>query len=182
MKLRRSLLYLLPIVVLGVLIAMFWRGLYMNPRILPSPLIGKPVPAFNLPELRHPGDPITQQSLIGHISLVNVWGSWCVACRDEQQTLMAFAKQNVIPVYGWDYKDDRQSALDWLAQRGDPYEAIAFDATGDAAINWGVYGAPETFLVDQHGIIRYKYIGPLTPAVISKDLMPRIQALQREGA
>lgn len=179
---KRSLLYLLPIVVLGVLIAFFWRGLYMNPRILPSPLIGKPVPVFNLPELKHPQDPITQQSLMGHVSLVNVWGTWCFACRDEQQTLMAFAQQNVVPIYGWDYKDDRQNAIEWLAKRGDPYKAVAFDATGDAAINWGVYGAPETFLVDRHGIIRYKYIGPLTPEVIAKDLLPRIQALQREGA
>ena len=178
---KRSLLYLLPIVVLAGLIGFFWRGLYLNPRILPSPLIGKSVPVFSLPELHHPEDPITQQSLMGHVSLVNVWGTWCYACREEQQTLMAFARQNVVPIYGWDYKDDRQAALAWLAERGNPYAAIAFDASGDAAINWGVYGAPETFLIDAHGIIRYKYIGPLTPDVIQKDLLPRIQALQHEG-
>jgi cytochrome c biogenesis protein CcmG/thiol:disulfide interchange protein DsbE len=178
---KRSRLFLLPIAVLGVLIALFWRGLYVNPRILPSPLIGKPVPAFNLPELRHPDDAITQQNLIGHISLVNVWGSWCYACREEQQSLMDLASQNVVPIYGWDYKDDRQSALAWLAQRGDPYNAVVFDATGDAAINWGVYGAPETFLIDSHGIIRYKYIGPITPDVIKRELLPRIQALRRTG-
>lgn len=179
---KRSLLYLLPLVVLGALIAVFWRGLYLKPRILPSPLIGKPVPVFSLPELYHPKDPITQKNLIGHVSLVNVWGTWCFACREEQQTLMAFSRQNVVPIYGWDYKDDRQDALDWLAKRGDPYTEVAFDATGDAAINWGVYGAPETFLIDKRGIIRYKYIGPLTPSAIQKDLMPRIRALQREGA
>ncbi|MGH8506045.1 MAG: DsbE family thiol:disulfide interchange protein [Stenotrophobium sp.] len=178
---KRSLLYLLPIVVLAGLIGFFWRGLYLNPRILPSPLIGKAVPVFSLPELRHPEDPITQQSLMGHVSLVNVWGTWCYACREEQQTLMAFARQHVVPIYGWDYKDDRQAALAWLAERGDPYAAIAFDASGDAAINWGVYGAPETFLIDARGIIRYKYVGPLTPDVIQKDLLPRIQALQHEG-
>lgn len=178
---KRSLFYLLPILVLGVLIALFWRGLYLNPRILPSPLIGKAVPTFNLPELRHPDSPLTQQILIGHVSLVNVWGTWCYACREEQQTLMAFSRQNVVPIYGWDYKDDRQAALAWLAQRGDPYTAVAFDASGDAAINWGVYGAPETFLIDARGIIRYKYIGPLTPDVIQNDLLPRIQALQHEG-
>ncbi|MGH8312338.1 MAG: DsbE family thiol:disulfide interchange protein [Gammaproteobacteria bacterium] len=178
---KRSLLYLLPIVVLAGLIGFFWRGLYLNPRILPSPLIGKSVPVFSLSELRHPEDPITQQSLMGHVSLVNVWGTWCYACREEQQTLMAFARQHVVPIYGWDYKDDRQAALAWLAERGDPYAAIAFDASGDAAINWGVYGAPETFLIDARGIIRYKYVGPLTPDVIQKDLLPRIQALQHEG-
>lgn len=178
---KRSLLYLLPILVLGVLIALFWRGLYLNPRILPSPLIGKSVPAFNLPELRHPESPITQRNLIGHVSLVNVWGTWCYACREEQQTLMTFSRQNIVPIYGWDYKDDRQAALAWLEQRGDPYTAVAFDVSGDAAINWGVYGAPETFLIDARGIIRYKYIGPLTPDVIQNDLLPRIEALQHEG-
>lgn len=178
---RRSFFYLLPIVVLGALLAVFWRGLYLNPRILPSPLIDKPVPVFNLPELRHSEDPITQQTLIGHVSLVNVWGTWCYACREEQQTLMDFARKNVVPIYGWDYKDDRQSALDWLAKRGNPYKAVVFDATGDAAINWGVYGAPETFLIDAQGIIRYKYTGPLTPDVIQNDLLPRIQALRGTG-
>lgn len=177
---KRSLFYLLPIAVLGALIALFWHGLYLNPRILPSPLIGKPVPAFSLPELLHPQDAITQQSLIGHVSLVNVWGTWCYACREEQQTLMALARQNLVPIYGWDYKDDRQAALAWLAQRGNPYTAVAFDASGDAAINWGVYGAPETFLIDARGIIRYKYIGPLTPDVIQMDLLPRIRALRHE--
>ncbi|MGH8278191.1 MAG: DsbE family thiol:disulfide interchange protein [Gammaproteobacteria bacterium] len=179
---KRSLLYALPIVVLGILIAVFWRGLYLNPRILKSPLIDKPVPTFSLPELEHPQDPITQQALLGQVSLVNVWGSWCYACGEEQQTLMDFARQKVVPIYGWDYMDNRQSALAWLAQRGNPYTAVAFDPSGDAAMNWGVYGAPETFLIDQHGIIRYKYTGPLTPEIIAKDLLPRIQALRRDGA
>lgn len=178
---RHSLLYVLPIVVLGALIAVFWRGLYLNPRILPSPLIGKSVPQFSLPRLHDPQQAFTQQEFLGKISLLNVWATWCVACRDEQQTLMTFAKQNVVPIYGLDYKDDRPSALAWLMQRGNPYTAVAFDASGNVAINWGVYGAPETFLIDQHGIIRYKYIGPLTPDVIQKDLLPRIQALRREG-
>jgi len=178
---RRSLLYVLPIVVLAALIAVFWRGLYLNPRILPSPLIGKSVPQFSLPRLHDPQQVFTQQEFLGRVSLLNAWATWCVPCRDEQQTLLTFAKQNLVTIFGLDYKDDRQSALDWLAQRGNPYAAVAFDATGDVAINWGVYGVPETFLIDQHGIIRYKYIGPLTPDVIQKNLLPRIQALRREG-
>ncbi|MGH8281127.1 MAG: DsbE family thiol:disulfide interchange protein [Gammaproteobacteria bacterium] len=178
---KRSLLFLIPIVVLAALGAVFWRGLYLNPRILPSPLIGKSVPVFSLPRLDNAQQNFTQNEFLGKVSLLNVWATWCVACRDEQQTLVQFAKQNVIPIYGLDYKDERGSALDWLAQKGNPYAAVAFDATGNVAINWGVYGAPETFLIDQHGIIRYKYIGPLTPDVIQNDLLPRIEALRREG-
>ncbi|MGH8397815.1 MAG: DsbE family thiol:disulfide interchange protein [Gammaproteobacteria bacterium] len=178
---KRSFLYALPIVVLAAVIAVFWRGLYLNPRILPSALIGKSVPTFSLPELHNSKDPFTQNKFLHQISLMNVWGTWCFVCREEQKTLMAFAKQNIVPIYGWDYKDDRESALAWLAQRGDPYTAIAFDSTGDIAINWGVYGAPETFLIDQHGIIRFKYVGELTPDVLQKDFMPRIEALRHEG-
>ena len=178
---KRPLLYFLPIVVLAGLIAFFWRGLYLNPRVLPSPLIGKSVPTFSLPRLHNSGDPFTQHEFFGKVSLLNVWATWCVACREEQQTLMDFSRQKLVPIYGLDYKDDRQNALAWLAQRGNPYAAVAFDVSGDTAINWGVYGAPETFLIDAHGIIRYKYIGPLTPDMIQKDLLPRIQALRREG-
>ncbi|MGA9853400.1 MAG: DsbE family thiol:disulfide interchange protein [Gammaproteobacteria bacterium] len=178
---KRTLLFSSPIIVLLALVAVFWRGLYLDPRILPSPLIGKSVPAFSLPRLDDPRQSFTQQEFLGKISILNVWATWCVACRDEQQTLVQFAKQNVIPVYGLDYKDDHQDALDWLAQKGNPYAAVAFDATGNVAINWGVYGAPETFLIDQHGIIRYKYIGPLTPDVIQNNLLPRIEALRRVG-
>lgn len=177
----RYLKFALPILVLAALIGFFWRGLYLNPRIVPSPLIGKSVPVFSLPRLQEPQQAFTQSEFLGKVSLLNVWATWCVACRDEQQTLVDFAKQNLVPIYGLDYKDDRQSALDWLTQQGNPYAAVAFDASGDVAINWGVYGAPETFLIDQHGIIRYKYIGPLTPDVIHDELLPRIQALRDVG-
>ncbi|MGH8400586.1 MAG: DsbE family thiol:disulfide interchange protein, partial [Gammaproteobacteria bacterium] len=128
----------------------------------------------------------TQMEFSGHVSLLNVWGSWCVACREEHPVLLQFAAEHVIPVYGLDYalgyKDERQNALQWLAKEGNPYTAIAFDATGDVAINWGVYGAPETFLLDKHGIIRHKYIGPLTPEIIKDDLLPRVRKLEQEGS
>ncbi|MHB8403839.1 MAG: DsbE family thiol:disulfide interchange protein [Gammaproteobacteria bacterium] len=178
---RRRLFFILPMLVLLALMGFFWRGLYLNPAIVSSPLIGKPVPDFSLSRLHNPKETFDQNQLKGQISLVNVWATWCVACRDEQQTLLVFSKQNVVPIYGLDYKDDRQSALQWLAERGNPYAAVAFDPIGNVAINWGVYGAPETFLIDAHGIIRYKYIGPVTPAVIRKDLLPRIQALRHES-
>ena len=181
MKLR-YLGYTLPALVLVALLVLFSRGLFLNPRIVPSPLIGKSVPTFSLPRLHSPEQPFTQEEFKGKVALLNVWATWCVACRDEHETLVQFAKQNVIPIYGLDYKDERQSALDWLAKEGDPYTAVAFDATGDVAINWVVYGAPETSLLDKHGIIRHKYIGPLTPDIIQHDLLPRIRKLEQAGA
>lgn len=176
----RYLKFALPALVLIALVALFARGLFLDPTVVPSPLIGKAAPAFSLPMLADGKQTITQAEFQGKVSLLNVWGSWCVACRDEHPALMQFAAEKVIPIYGLDYKDERQAALDMLAKQGNPYTAIAYDASGDATIDWGVYGAPETFLLDKQGIIRKKYIGPLTPALIRDDLMPRIQALQAE--
>lgn len=176
----RYLKFALPALVLIALVALFARGLFLDPTTVPSPLIGKAAPAFTLPELRDPKQSVTQSEFLGKVSLLNVWGSWCVACRDEHPVLMQFAAEHVVPIYGLDYKDDSHAALAMLAKQGDPYAAIAYDASGDTAINWGVYGAPETFLLDRHGVIRHKYIGPLTPDLIRDDLMPRIQTLENE--
>lgn len=176
----RYLRYALPMLVLLILVALFAKGLFLDPTVVPSPLIGKAAPAFTLPLLADAKQSISQTELQGKVSLFNVWGSWCVACRDEHPALMQFAAEHVIPIYGLDYKDDRQAALDMLAKQGNPYTAVAFDASGDSTIDWGVYGAPETFLLDKHGIIRYKYIGALTTDLIRDDLMRRIQALQAE--
>ena len=176
----RYLKFALPALVLIALVALFARGLFLDPTVVPSPLIGKAAPAFSLPTLADGKQTITQAEFQGKVSLLNVWGSWCVACRDEHPVLMQFAAGHVIPIYGLDYKDDRQAALDMLAKHGNPYATIAYDASGDVTINWGVYGAPETFLLDKRGIIRKKYIGPLTPELIRDDLMPRIQALRAE--
>ena len=176
----RYLKFALPALVLIALVALFARGLFLDPTVVPSPLIGKAAPAFSLPALAVGRPVFTQAEFRGKVSLLNVWGSWCVACRDEHPVLMQFAAGKVIPVYGLDYKDDRQAALDMLAKQGDPYNAIAFDQSGDVAINWGVYGAPETFLLDKQGVIRKKYIGPLTAQLIRDDLMPRIQVLEAE--
>ena len=172
--------FALPALVLIALVALFPRGLFLDPTVVPSPLIDKAAPAFDLPALAGGKQAITQAEFQGKVSLLNVWGSWCVACRDEHPVLMQFAASHVIPIYGLDYKDDKQAALDMLAKQGDPYTAIAYDASGDVAINWGVYGAPETFLLDRQGVIRHKYIGPLTQGIIQDDLMPRIQALEAE--
>lgn len=176
----RYLVYALPVIVLVALLALFMRGLFLNPTIVPSPLIGKSVPTFSLPRLHDPAKSVTQNEFRNQVALLNVWATWCVACRDEHETLVQFSKQNIVPIYGLDYKDDRQTAIAWLAKEGDPYKDNAFDESGDVAINWGVYGAPETFLIDKHGIIRHKYIGPLTPDIIKNDLLPRIHRLEQE--
>jgi cytochrome c biogenesis protein CcmG/thiol:disulfide interchange protein DsbE len=132
-----------------------------------------------LPALKKPKQTLTRADFKGHVSLLNVWATWCFACREEHQTLLKFAKRGVVPIYGLDYKDKRNAALAWLKQAGDPYRAIAFDRTGNVAMNWGVYGAPETFLVDANGIIRYKHIGPLTAKSIRQELLPRIRKLKQ---
>ncbi|HET7675535.1 MAG TPA: DsbE family thiol:disulfide interchange protein [Gammaproteobacteria bacterium] len=172
--------YGLPLIVLAGLILIFWHGLHSDPSLVKSPLIGKPAPAFSLPALAHPDETITDSILRGQVSLVNVWGTWCISCREEHPTLLAFANKHKVPVYGLDYKDSRDKALAWLKGKGDPYSRVMFDKNGDTAINWGVYGAPETFLIDANGIIRHKYIGPLTPQIIKSDLLPRIAQLRAE--
>lgn len=177
----RYLRFALPALVLIALIALFSRGLFLDPTRVQSPLIGKPAPAFSLPRLgAETQAPFTGKEWQGRVVLLNVWGSWCFACRDEHPVLMQFASQHTLPIYGLDYKDQRQDALDWLTKGGNPYDAVAFDASGDVGINWGVYGAPETFLLDKHGVIRWKQIGALTPGIISAELLPRIHALQAE--
>lgn len=177
----RYLRFALPALVLLALIVLFSRGLFLDPTRVQSPLIGKPGPAFTLPRLgAETQTPFTEKEWQGRVALFNVWGSWCYACRDEHPVLMQFAARHFLPIYGLDYKDQRADALVWLAKGGNPYDAVAFDASGDVGINWGVYGAPETFLLDKHGIIRWKQVGPLTPAVIDAELLPRIKTLQAE--
>ena len=177
----RYLRFALPALVLIALIALFSRGLFLDPSRVQSPLIGKPAPNFSLPRLGFETQaPLTQAEWQGRVALLNAWGSWCVPCREEHPVLMQFAARHVLPIYGLDYKDQRQDALDWLAKDGNPYDAVAFDASGDVGIDWGVYGVPETYLLDKHGVIRWKQVGPLTPAIIDAELLPRVRALQAE--
>jgi cytochrome c biogenesis protein CcmG/thiol:disulfide interchange protein DsbE len=180
MNIRNSLPFIIPGVVLLFLIGLFARGLFLDPTRVRSPLIGKPVPTFSLPELYDPTKKLGQGVFLRQVSLLNVWGAWCVACQDEHPVLVAFARRKLLPIYGLDYHDDHQAALAMLTKGGDPYTQIFEDDSGDVAINWGVYGAPETFLIDKHGLIRDKVIGPLTPDIIDKQLIPEIQQLQAE--
>lgn len=168
--------YLLPLGVFVGLVALLAIGLGLNPRLVPSPLIGKATPDFELSSLTEPAQTLTEDDLKGQVSLLNVWATWCVACRAEHEFLMALAQQGV-PIYGVNYKDERQPALRWLATLGDPYVASIYDPQGILALDLGVYGAPETFVLDRNGVVAYKHIGPLTLDVWHEKLLPLVQKL-----
>jgi cytochrome c biogenesis protein CcmG/thiol:disulfide interchange protein DsbE len=166
------------------LAVLFAFGLNPNRDIhaLPSPLIGKTAPLFNLTDVMDPARTVSNAALKGQVYVLNVWGTWCVACRQEHEALLDIARQNVLPIVGLDYMDQREKAQQWLTQLGNPYAAVGFDTDGRTAIDWGVYGAPETFLVDGEGRVIYKFISPMTPEVWQHDFLPRIQAARRSGA
>lgn len=168
--------YLIPISVFAVLAAFFARGLNLNPRYVPSPLIGKPAPEFELPQLKNPEIVVGTQDLTGNVALLNVWATWCVGCRQEHGFLVELAETNDLPIYGLNWKDNRPTAMSWLSSLGDPYVASAFDELGEVAIDWGVYGAPETFLLARDGTVLYKHIAPLTREVWTTEFLPRIIA------
>lgn len=174
--------YLIPLIVFVAIVAFLAIGLTLDPREVPSPFIGKPAPHFSLPQVAEASKTLSNDDFRGQVSLLNVWASWCVSCRQEHPLLIQLAKQNIVPIYGLNYKDDRDAALGWLQQFGNPYLASAFDADGRVGIDWGVYGVPETFVVDKQGIIRYKQTGPVTEEVLRLKLLPLIEQLQRENA
>lgn len=173
----RSVRFLFPLLAFLALAGLLYKGLSLDPKKVPSPLIDKPAPAFSLPLLEAPEKLITQDKFKNQVSLLNVWATWCVSCRQEHPVLMQLA-QTGIPIYGLDYKDTRPDAKRWLTRFGNPYAANAFDEDGRVGINWGVYGTPETFVIDKQGIIRHKHIGPLTADVINRELLPMIKQLQ----
>lgn len=166
--------FLIPIVLFGILVIIFSVGLNRNPSFVPSPLIGKPVPSFSLARLKEPDKFVSDADLRGQVSVLNVWATWCVGCREEHETLNQIAALADVPIFGLNWKDDEQQAKEWLAKLGDPYVASGFDADGKVAIDWGVYGAPETFLVDADGIILYRHISPLTMDIWQSEFVPRI--------
>jgi len=159
----------MPLIVFAALVIFLAIGLTLNPRLVPSPLIDKPAPAFELPLLYGDGS-ISNKDLIGHVTLLNVWASWCFACRQEHEAVK-YLGSNGVRIIGFNYKDEPANAKDWLAKLGDPYESVAADYDGRAGIDWGVYGAPETFLIDQDGIIRHKVIGPITDSDALDDII-----------
>jgi cytochrome c biogenesis protein CcmG/thiol:disulfide interchange protein DsbE len=166
---------LIPLGIFLVLAALLFYGLRLDPRKVPSPLVDKPAPAFALQSLKEQSQTVTQDILIGKVSLVNVWASWCPSCRQEHGELMRIARESGVQVIGFNWKDTRPEALQMLSQYGDPYSTILFDPDNQAGINWGVYGAPETFVVDGEGIIRHKRIGPIDRAVWETEILPIVE-------
>jgi cytochrome c biogenesis protein CcmG/thiol:disulfide interchange protein DsbE len=171
--------YMLPLGIFIVLVAFLAIGLNLNPREVPSPLIGKPAPAFTLPQLHQPEATFAPKDLQGRVWLLNVWASWCVSCRQEHPILVDLAKRNIVPIYGLNYKDPREDALRWLKQFGDPYVLSIADVEGRVGIDYGVYGVPETYVIDKAGVIRFKQIGPVTQDVLEKTILPLIRELQK---
>jgi len=168
--------FLIPVIGFSLLVAVFWVGLNLDPTVVPSPLIGKSAPTFELPGLGAPDQPVTDADLRGQVSLLNVWATWCVGCRREHDVLLSISAMGDVPIYGLNWKDDQTAALRWLEELGNPYVATGFDGDGRVAIDWGVYGAPETFLVAADGTVLYKHIAPLTMQVWRDEFMPRIAA------
>lgn len=169
--------YLIPLLIFVVLVGFLAVGLTLKPREVPSPLINKPAPAFTLPVLHAPEQSLSAQDLRGQVWILNVWASWCVACRVEHPLLVEFSKLGIAPIYGLNYKDKRPDAIAWLDKLGDPYVQSLSDLAGQVGIDFGVYGVPETFVIDKEGVIRFKQIGPVTPEVLRDDIMPLIRKL-----
>ena len=174
---KGALKFGLPLAIFVTLVAFFAVGLKLDPRQVPSPLIDKPAPEFALTRLDVPANTLRRTDMLGKVWLLNVWASWCEACRDEHPVLLEFAKSRMLPILGLDYKDQRDPAQAWLAERGNPYDATLFDADGHVGIDFGVYGVPETFLIDRQGVIRFKQIGPLTPEVLRDRILPLVRSL-----
>jgi cytochrome c biogenesis protein CcmG/thiol:disulfide interchange protein DsbE len=162
-----------------LLVGLLAVGLRLNPREVPSPLVGKPAPAFELPLLHAPDKTFSQKDMLGTVWVMNVWASWCPPCLQEHPIVTDLAK--TVSVIGLNYKDAREDALPWLKRNGDPYKLSVYDANGRIAVDYGVYGVPETYVIDQRGVIRYKHIGPLTPEVAQKRLRPLLQELGSRG-
>ena len=170
---------LLPLLIFVVLAGFLFVGLGLNPREVPSPLIGKPAPDFRLPRLDDPARTLGRDDLKGQVWLLNVWASWCVSCRVEHPLLVELARAKVVPMVGLNYKDKPEEARAWLAQLGDPYSVSIMDREGRIGIDFGVYGVPETFVIDRNGSVRYKHIGPVTSEVLQTKLLPLVRDLQR---
>lgn len=168
----------LPLTIFLALAVFLAVGLGLNPREVPSPLIDKAAPGFRLSQLHEPGKMLGTEDLKGQVWILNVWASWCGACLDEHPILVEFSKQNVLPIYGLNYKDRHDDALRWLAKNGNPYTASIEDNDGRVGIDYGVYGVPETFVVDRNGIIRYKRIGPVTTKILQEKILPLVRQLQ----
>lgn len=170
--------YLIPLVIFVGLSLFLWKGLTLNPRDVPSPLVNKPAPQFDLPLLTDANVHLKRDDMLGQVWMLNVWASWCVSCRQEHPLLMRMARQNVLPIYGLNYKDEREAGLNWLKDFGDPYVATAFDYNGRVGVDYGVYGTPESYIIDKQGVIRYKHTGPISEEALMTTILPLVRELQ----
>lgn len=170
--------FLLPLLIFLTVVGFLAVGLNLDPREVPSPLVGKPAPMFSLPRLDNPEKTISTKDMLGKVWLFNVWASWCGACRDEHPVLVNLSKSGSVPIYGMNYKDTRPEAQQWLEEGGNPYIASAMDADGRVGIDYGVYGVPETYVIDKAGVIAYKQIGPVTEEVLRNKILPLVKRLQ----
>jgi cytochrome c biogenesis protein CcmG, thiol:disulfide interchange protein DsbE len=177
---RRRLLLLLPLAAFVALVLALAWGLTRNPSTIPSALIGKPAPQFSLPPVKGRTLGLSNEGLRGEVSLINVFASWCVACREEHPVLMQMKADGVAPIHGLNYKDQPNDAARWLDSMGDPYTRTGADISGRVAIDWGVYGVPETFVITKDGRIAYKHIGAVTRSVLEEKLLPLIRRLQQQ--
>jgi cytochrome c biogenesis protein CcmG, thiol:disulfide interchange protein DsbE len=172
--------FLIPFGLFIVVVGFLAVGLTLNPRELPSPLVGKAAPEFSLPQLHDQEKVISSNDLKGQVWLLNFWASWCGGCKDEHPVLIRLAQSGVVPIYGMDYKDERREAVAWLKEWGNPYSIVAVDQSGRVGINYGVYGVPETYVIDKAGVIRYKQIGPLREDIWEKKILPLVRELQNQ--
>jgi len=171
--------FLIPLLLFVVLVGFLAVGLNLDPHEVPSPLINKPAPAFEVPQLGQANKTFSPASMKGQVWILNVWASWCVACREEHPVLVEIAKSGLVPLIGLDYKDKREDALAMLEKQGNPYLLSAFDANGRVGIDYGVYGVPETYVIDRAGVIRLKHIGPITPEILKQKIYPLVSELQK---
>ncbi len=169
--------FLIPLAIFAVMVIFLGVGLTLDPREVPSPLINKPAPAFELQQLHDPLKTFSQKDMLGKVWMLNVWASWCVACREEHQTVLALARSGALPVFGLNYKDERADGIAWLNRLGNPYQLSAYDRDGRIGIDYGVYGVPETYVIDKAGVIRYKRIGPVTPEIVRDKILPLVKEL-----
>lgn len=171
--------FVIPLILFVVLVVFLAIGLGRDPHEIPSPLINKQAPAFQLAQLKDPSKSFSAEEMKGKVWLLNVWASWCFSCREEHPLLLEYARSGAVPIYGLNSKDKREDALSWLGELGDPYVLSVSDLDGRVGIDYGVYGAPETYLIDRNGIIRFKHIGPVTPDIWSQKILPLAKQLEK---
>jgi len=173
--------FILPLMAFLVMVVFLGIGLKLDPHEVPSPLINKPAPAFTLPQLHEPQKTFSPADMKGKVWLLNVWASWCVSCRQEHVYLTEFARNGSMNLMGLNYKDEPAAAMQWLERLGNPYKISISDIDGMAGLDWGVYGVPETFIIDKKGIVRHKQTGPVDPTILQTIIMPLIEQLNRES-